>query len=285
MRLSTHIGKWILLALFFVLTGSDLQAQKRKRTRKQMDSTAWLQKFSTITRHYQQIPLYMLAEMRNSSNFITEPTDTLSVQAEFFLMPDRSYINFGEMEQLTNDSMVLLVNHRSKTMIFYPQATDNLNQMKSMMGMMFTDSSLRELVRLYTVSGIETPDKKGRIELKSRELITGTGFLKSHIDLEYDPVSGLPLKVVTLNRTVVPLSRLQYNQIGQNGQLTANLIKPNDSIQFFIREKQSEYIYKTIERNNQKNVPVQMEDRILLIPGQKPQPAPAYSGYRLYVRN
>src|ERR1700754_731752 len=90
----------------------------------------------------------------NSANLVTNREDTIHAQVKLCLQQEGSYVSFGELEQVANDSLLLLVSNGLKRMIIYSNGKSVASQMKQYMGIQFKDSSLRTLTGKYIASAL-----------------------------------------------------------------------------------------------------------------------------------
>ncbi len=81
------------------------------------DTLSLLKTFIAVCQSYQHLPLQLDLEMQHSTNLMTSPDDTLSQSAGFYLSSRGSCVRFGELEQLSTDSLASdhwAVSHRSE---------------------------------------------------------------------------------------------------------------------------------------------------------------------------
>jgi hypothetical protein len=274
-----NAGFQIRATSVLLMFSSILQAQKN-------DTLTPLRDFVNISTGYKQMPMYLNLEMKNSTNFITGEDDTATVQGEFFLRNENSYVRFGEFEQIINDSLSLLVSNKLQQMILYTNAAPVVQQMKNMMGMAMPDSSVRNLAGKYTSAANEGSGNAASIELQSRSVIFSTSLPKETIELQYDSKSRMPQQVITVRRTLIPLDSLQYRQL-QNETSPAGAADISKSLlalegsYFLIKEQVTAYIYKKIDKVSIVNVPVTINDRITKNEEGDYVPVKNYALYRL----
>src|SRR5436305_1444655 len=114
--------KKIILVIFLVSGHALLRAQGEKTTGHPDagDTLSTLRTFMTVCNSYKQLPLQLEVALRRSTNLVTGQEDTMKVNVRFCLQKEGSYVGFGELEQLTDDSLLLLVSNKLKRMILYP---------------------------------------------------------------------------------------------------------------------------------------------------------------------
>src|SRR5579863_3364883 len=85
--------------------------------RAQQDSLAGIRTFLKVCNGYKQLPVLLDVGIERQTNFITGRADTTRLKATFCLQAEGSYIAMDNMEQLANDSLLLLVNKQTRRMI------------------------------------------------------------------------------------------------------------------------------------------------------------------------
>src|SRR5437016_3249819 len=99
----------ILSLLFFLFLVMPGRAQEP-------DSLDAVRTFVQVCNTYKQLPLQMTLGIHNTTNLVTGAEDTVQARATFYLQQHGSYIRFGELEQVANDSLMLLVSDNLKQM-------------------------------------------------------------------------------------------------------------------------------------------------------------------------
>lgn len=275
--IQTNLVKFLLVIALLFFISPALHAQKP-------DSLSLLRNFVNISTGYKQMPLYLSLEMKNSTNFITGEEDTTTVQGEFFLRNENSYVKFGEFEQLVNDSLALLVSDKLQQMILYTNAGPVVKQMKNMMGAALPDSSVRNLAARYSSSSAELTKKTNSIYLQSRALVYGTSLPRESIELQYDVKKKEPQQVITMKRSLLRLDSLQYVQLSTDEVLAAKLLTLEGNY-FLIKEQFTAYNYKKIEQAATTKVPVLISDRIVRNKEGEYEPVKKYELYRLTMND
>lgn len=245
---------WICLFLFLIpLKGV---SQKNKK-----DTLSIIRDFISVSTGYKQFPMYLKMEMYNSSNFIMNEEDTSAITAEFFLQKDNSYVRFGELEQIVNDTMALIVSRKDEAMVLFTDAAPVIRQMKTMMGLPVHDSMVRNLSYRYTGTVISSTKELSVIELRSRALIHGTDIPKDVIRVEYENGTRFPKLVQNTRRTTIPLDSARYNEFKGNASLSSSLFAM-EGYYFLLKEQVSAYHYLSIQTMAAVKVPVLIQDRV-----------------------
>src|ERR1700753_2944858 len=85
----------------------------------QKDSIATMKLFLRVCNTYKTLPVQVDVDIANSANYIVEARDTSHTRVRFCLRKEGSYIAFDEMEQIANDSLMLLVDTTMRKMLLY----------------------------------------------------------------------------------------------------------------------------------------------------------------------
>jgi len=267
----------IFLAMVFLVIGSGTQAQKKQQlTGTENDSLAAYRAFVRTCNLYQQLPLYLEMELVNSTNFVTGEDDTVHMQGAFYMIPGMSYVRFGDAEQFVSDSIALLVSDKLQRMIVYSQARPMLRQMQAIVGMQWTDSSLQQMANRFTANASAA---SSAILLTGRDLLYGTSLPKESIELQYDPQTQEPVKVITIKRTLLPVSEEDAKILREQGVDAARLLAIEGKGQFFIKEQTGTFIYKKILHTAGMTLPATIADRIVKNEQGRFTPVKAYENY------
>jgi hypothetical protein len=244
------------------------------------DSLSIAKEFIKVCNVYKQLPLYVNIDFQNRTNFITDEQDTLHVQAVFYIKPDVSYTRFGEVEQLINDSVALLISDKLQQMVLSSNDQPVLERMKSMTGLSLQDSAVAEIISKYKIEKTER-DGKAIIELVSRGLIYQTSLPKESIQLEFDLKTQMPVKVMTMRRNVLPLQESDYKAIAADPSMKEKLVVIDGSSFYIIKEQSADFVYKTIDHSAGMKIPAVITDRIVKNNEGGFEPVKAYEAYRL----
>jgi len=244
----------ILLAAF--LPGITAIAQ-------QQDSLGSIRTLIRVCNVYKELPLQLGVRLQHSANYITSPDDTMHIDVKFYLQREGSYVSFGELEQVANDSLLLLVSNSMKRMIVYPAGKSVAGQFRQYMGLQLNDSSLLRLAAGYTASIL--PEEKGLagIELKSRLAIPYTTMPKELIRVKYRLANNQPLEITQTSRRLIPITQSEYRALSSKSEWGDHLLATPDSSYFLIKEQVSTYIYDYITHTSGLKLPVAVSDRIM----------------------
>jgi hypothetical protein len=270
------------LIIALLVLCSTLHAQRRP-AKKQADSLAVLRKFMQINTSLRQLPIYFEMELINASNFIAGEQDTARIQAAFYMKRGLSYIRFGEAEQLVNDTMALLVSDKLQRMILYAHAQPILRQMQAFTGMQGIDSSILDLSKKFTAQLLPAVGNTASITLTGRSLLYGSSLAKESLELQYDAEKKQPLKMITIKRSLLPLSEDNYKALAEQGATNNQLVTIEGKGHFLVKEQTGTFIYKKITHTTDMTLPATISDRIIQNEEGTFTPVKAYEAYAVTI--
>jgi hypothetical protein len=270
------------LLIILAVLGCQLQAQRRS-AEKHADTLAVLREFMQINTSLRQLPVYLELELNNSSNFIAGEQDTARVQSIFYIKPGVSYIRFGEAEQLVNDTMALLVSDKLQRMVLYAHAQPILRQMQAFTGLQGIDSSILELSKKFIAQLFPAAGHTASITLTGRSLLYGTSLAKESLELQYDAEKKQPLKMITIKRSLLPVSEDNYKALAEQGTATGKLVTIEGKGHFLVKEQTGTFIYKKITHNADMPLPAIISDRVIQNEQGAFTPVKAYEAYTVTI--
>ena len=253
-----------------------------KSTAQQKDSVQTMRRFIKLCQAYKQTPLHLSLEYTASVNFAAAPDEQSTLQAEFYLTSAGAYMKFGELEQLVSDSMALLVSEKMQRMFLYTRAAPVIAQMKAMAGMPVPESSVKNMCDKYRVSTGSASDGTKSIVLENRNILQKTSLPGETIELRYDAAAEVPVRIVVVQRGLVPIPRQEYEEKISQKEWKGKLFKAEEEDYYYaVKEKTETYVYKKIEHEASVKIPVRFEERIIKNDSGKYVPVKAYENYIL----
>lgn len=277
------MNKVTKLVLILMVFGLPVQAQKKNRTNKPVDTLATLREFMLVCNAYKELPLKLELKLINTSNFISSPEDTMQTEAEFYLQKTRSYARFGDVEQFANDSVALVVSNKLQRMILYPDAQAMVLQIKAMTGLQMKDSSIAELAKKYKAQTELKGNDTAYISLVNRQLLSGTSIPREMLEVKYHPVTKEPFEIKATKNTLIPLQSEDYNTLKAVPELADKLINSEEKGSFLVKEQVSTFVYSRISHDPSIQLPVFISGRVVREEGGEYVPAKGYENYRLIV--
>ena len=291
-RSGMHVGRMRILALPFLLLltiGSAGQPSYKDSylpvgsTTKdcRQDTLGDLRTFLQVCNIYKELPLQLDLILNNFSNRIDAPEDTMAYHALFYLQKEGAYIRFGEVEQLINDSLVLLVNKAIKRMILYANHQSVAERIRAYAGFQSKDSSLLHMAGQYTAAQLPPSGDTSMIEMKTRALLPGTSLPKETVLVAYDPATHRPYSVRQTRLSLMPVSKDVYLSKADLPEWKGKCGMLPDSSFFIIKMRMSDFLYKGLSHLPGSTLPVKVSDCIITDTRGKYRPAAGYSDFVL----
>lgn len=244
------------------------------------DSLAPIREFLQISSAYQQPPLYLEIEMKNTTNFTASEEDTSVALGKFYLLPGSSYIQLGEVEQFVTDSIALLVNSKMQRIIVNTRPGPWRDRMETLSGSMLKKSSIMELSKKYSGQSRAMKDVS-IIELNSRSLLRGTSIPTETIEMQFDSQTKKPGAIGFVKRMLVPLSSEDFQTLRSQPGMEKFLFTVEDKGYYLIKEQTTSFAYKAVVQDAKIKIPFSVSDRIVRNNNGDFKPVHAYQDYEI----
>ncbi|MEO6231505.1 MAG: hypothetical protein ABJB11_21255 [Ferruginibacter sp.] len=242
-----------------------------------------LRQFIKVSNAYQWLPLQVSAEYKQYNNFSYLQHDTTILNGEFFVKKDGLYIKFGQLEQIVNDSMALVVMGQIKQMVLSENDTPIEVYLKSKVNRPLKDTSLNAVFKMYSIQKTHIGNQD-EIELMNRNTLFNTNLPLEVIRLRYDPDKEVPENVTTIKRQLIKVLTEDIKDSATLAYLSNPGIKQIEikgKGTFVIKEDIAEYIFKHITHEDKLTLPVVITDRISKNEQGEFIPVKAYESYFL----
>jgi hypothetical protein len=264
------IMKRVVAILLCVFISVAAYSQKKKKT-KVADELQVIKEFIATCNGYKKLPLHVEVEQENTAFFPASDEDTMRLNAEFTFTSTGSYVRYGNIEQISDDSLMLVVSNDQRVMMLYPHAQNIEQLLTSLTGSFAADSSLKKLYELYSSQFLAAEGEKTVIELKSRMPLPGTDQVKEIIKVKYKSQNKEPDEIIYLRRTLVPVDSVEFASLGDKA------IKKGGGW-FLVNERVRTYRFKKISHEATISLPVNIAQRIKKVSGEYVA-AKGYEGY------
>lgn len=240
--------------LLVILTGGS-------RLWAQTDTLAPIGKFVQICSGYRQLPVELEMDIRSSSNFVLSAADTAHLEVRAVLCENGTYMTMDGMEQLANDSFLLVVNPKTKRMLLYPNRQSVAARLQSL-GRQLQDSSVPQLADKYLVKPLKKWRDTAVIALGSRASVEHTSVPVAELQVSYDPVTERPYAITMVEHRLVPVTDSIYKRFLSRPEWIGKTVCVKDSSFFLIREETRVIHFRNIEHKPITDPPVRISDRI-----------------------
>jgi hypothetical protein len=243
------------------------------------DSLALYKKFFDISKNYQYAPMQATIKAIKSTNFINAPTDTATVMGNFFVHPQSSYMQFGEVEQFVTDSLVVMVSSNLKQIVVIHISPEEAEKYKFKIGTVLPDSSFKPFMAKYTIETTTGANGNQIINLLSRQFVLGTKMPKESIQLVYENSTSQPKEVTTIQRGIVELSNAIVAKQPQVSKFKIAIEGGNNN--YYIKEQTEKYVFLKINHDANITAPVLLSARLVKTGNDEFEPAKGYEHYRI----
>jgi len=267
--------KTILHTVFLLLVlmgGSRLWAQS--------DTLMPIRKFVQICSGYRQLPVELEMDIRGSSNLVLSAADTAQLEVRAVLCEKGTYMTMGGMEQLANDSFLLVVNPKTRRMLLYPNHQSVAARLQ-LLGRQMQDSSVPQLADRYLVKPMKKLRDTGVISLESRASVEFTSVPIAQLQVSYEPVTERPYAITMVERRLVPVTDSIYRRFLGRPEWIGKTVSVNDSSFFLIREETRVIHFRKIEHKPVTDPPVRISDRIAADLTGVYRPVSGFASFRL----
>lgn len=220
------------------------------------DSLYLGRQFLNICNHYQQLPLQATIEVMAVSNYISNASDTGRSLMEIRISECKTYTRMGEVEELSNDSLLLLVNHDANQMVLYANRSLIRGQIeRQAKGTIWADSSVQKFVGTFSVSQ-STDDK---LVADSRILLNGSTFPSESIAIWFDKKRLEPREVVQTKRKWVAIGVSNYVRLKDLPAWKGKLRTESPNRYYLMKEQGMVYRYREI--GHKEGIPLERIDK------------------------
>lgn len=247
------------LVILLLISGLLVCAQRKKQA---TDTLAPFREFSAVCNLYKQMPLYLSLEYNKTTTFPVQEEDTSFVSAEFYLTPSGTYIRFGNLEQVVNDSLMLMISSDQQAMLLFANDVRVQDQFKNYMGFQMGDSAAFKMASQYRASFLPVNGDTGIIEIRHRLPLPGTEIIKEIITVKYHTTTKHPFQITHIRKSIIPVNKEQWNALENKSELQKQLLEINNNY-FLLNERRTEYTYKKISNASDIRLPVTISDRIV----------------------
>lgn len=252
------VGKIISIAGILLFT-SGIYAQHNSK-----DSLLPLRELVQLRQMYKNLPVELQIHIQNSASPITTADDSLQADMDAYYDDHNFYMKTEGLEQIVNDSMIVLVNNPGRTILLYPNNRQLIMIMEQSAMAIVPDSSIERLAKKYvSFTEISGQDEK-RIELRSRNMVYGTQLPSESLIVTYNVLSHQPLEFKRARTLLVPIDSDTYKRWKNDSMHDGKIIsisRPQGDLFFLVKELTTVYRFDKITFDVRP--PVKENDRII----------------------
>ncbi|PWU02590.1 MAG: hypothetical protein C5B52_05045 [Bacteroidetes bacterium] len=232
---------------------------------KDTDSGFAFQEFSKLGQLYRRLPVQLDISIRNQGTPLNTAEDTMHTSMQLYYDKHGFFMSAEGMEEILNDSLMVLVNHPAKQIVIYPNRQQLSQQMEKTIALFSVDSSKITMEKRYISQWRDLENDVRRILLRSREKISGTDFSKETISIDYSASSYQYLSFSQTKEQLLPVDAAVYASKGTDPTYAGRLLARSTqegNLYFLVKELTTTYKFEKIVYDIKK-APVLQQDRIV----------------------
>lgn len=266
----------LIAILLLISTMADAQHRKQR-----VDTLAVYREFAALGQWYMQQPLQMSVHFGYRCTPAYADNDSVETDMQLYYGKNDFYMQSEGMEQIVNDSVVVMVNNETKMINLFPNNGQAFKKLQEAMALFTIDSSLQKLAQLYTAGISDTGQGAKQITLQSRNKVSGTNYLKEIVSVTFDAATRRPLSYHHITRSLAPVDSLAYSRLAENsaygGRLITTKVKEYNLF-LVVKERITDCRFTNISHSQQQS-PAREHDRVLRQANGEYQAAKGFENY------
>jgi hypothetical protein len=259
------------VTIAFLLIATTLFAQTKED--KKLFAT-----FVSVCNTYKQFPLQLTVEYSKASNFPLPEEDSKVKEGLFCFEKGAAYIKFGELEQVMNDSLALVIMTSIKHMVLSQKNKDEGDQLNKLMNIVVTDSSIKTLAKKYNITQKAVDNNIGSLKITSKKNLTATELPSDELLVLYNLKTQEPQRIETLKRGLIKKERVTADM-----KVEATTVTIPQKGDYLLKEDKTIFVYKSIAHVPNYAIPVKIADRIAKDDTEIYIPAKGFETYKLTI--
>lgn len=247
------------------------------------DSLVALREFAQLGQMYHHPSVRLVIHMEQISNLPTATADSLETDMDLYYGAPDFYMQAEGLEEISNDSVVVMVNKPAKRMMVYPHNHQVGSSIEKTISMFMPDSSIQALSRRYSSELENAGEGKRQLTLTSRELVYGTDIPRETVRVIYHPSSHELAEFKQIKTSLVPVDSSVFGGLQKeqayNGKLVTS--STNKGKLFFVAKELTITCRFDKIDYGLKHSPVTEGDRVEKMADGKYRPAKGFEDYVL----
>lgn len=273
--------KYIVLFYLIILSASNgAFAQKGKKGKQKEIYT----EFQEVSLWYKKLPF--LAELKFQQRSLPETMseDNLETVMNLYYGVSEYYMMAEGIEQIANDSLMVLVNQDAKMITVYPRTKSVRNRLEQSGLMIADDSTKKAILSKFDMSSVDSGDLR-RIHFISREKMNNSKWPKEELTIHFNPGTKTPVLFEQVKRVLVPIDSADYETLKSDKEYLDRCLKitvENTNLFFVIRDHLTNCEYKSIIHDMVK-MPMKITDRVIQQPDGTFRSAKGFEEYAVAI--
>jgi hypothetical protein len=267
------------MAVLLLVTAT-ASAQRSKRSN---NNAAVIEDFARLGKWNTRWPVQINLHITHHVTPTALANDSANTDMVLYYDPHAFYMQVEGMEQIANDSVLIMVNNTAHMIRVFPDKGLLSYSQENKLASFLPDTSVESLSKHFIATRQDEGHSGKRIILQSRDRITGTELEKEVIDVVYNAGNYQPVQYKQIKRSLVPVDSVTYSGLEKDVSWKGRLFTTNykgDQLFFAIKEQATECSFTSINYA-QKTSPVSEHDRIVKTAGGEYQPAKGYEPYNV----
>ena len=177
------------------------------------DSLAALREFAKLGQMYHHPSVRLMIHMEQRSNLPSEMANNIQTDMDLYYGKPDFYMQAEGLEQISNDSVVVMVNKPAKRMMVSRHDRQVSSSIERTISMFMPDSSIQALSNRYSSQIGDAGGGKKQLTLTSRELVYGTGIPRETVRIIYHPSSYVLEEFKQIKTSLVPVDSAVFEQL------------------------------------------------------------------------
>lgn len=270
----------VLFYLIILSASNEAFAQKGKKGKQKEIFT----EFQEVSLWYKKLPFLAELKFQQKSFPETMGEDNLETVMNLYYGVSEYYMMAEGIEQIANDSFMVLVNQNAKMITVYP-GTKSVRKRLEQSGLMIADDSTKKaILSKFEMSSVDSVDLR-RIHFISREKMNNTKWPKEELTIHFNPGTKTPVLFEQVKRVLVPIDSVDYETLKSDKDYLDRCLKvnvENRDLYFFIRDHLTNCEYKSIIHDMVKT-PKKTTDRVIQQPDGAFRPAKGFEEYAVTI--
>jgi hypothetical protein len=251
------------------------------------DSLAAFRPLAAMARLYQHSTVLLDLHLRQDARPVTNASDTLETDMEVYYGKPDEYVRAEGLEEIVNDSVVLLVNSPAKRMLRFNNTPEVQRKLNRSAFLWMPDSSLAELSKRYKAMLTEAGEGKNKLVLIHREVVYGTQLPREVIEIIYRSPNSEPVQCTHTRVSLVPVDSSVYIELQKQERYKGSLLTisvQRGRLFFIVKELTTVCYFRKVELAV-KRPPVREGDRVVSTSEGGYRPAQGFEDYLLTQEN
>ncbi|MBN9383770.1 MAG: hypothetical protein J0H74_23640 [Chitinophagaceae bacterium] len=211
---------WIMIGMLTSIVG--ITAVKAQQ--KDPDSLLALKEFAHLGQMYHHPSVRLMIHMEQTSNLPTRTTDSLQTDMDLYYGKPDFYMNAEGLEEISNDSVLVMVNRPAKRMIVSRHDHQVSSSIERTISMFVPDSSIQALAKRYNSTIENASGGKKQLTLTSRELVYGTDIPRETVRAIYSPSSYDLVEFKQIKTSLVPVDAAVFDSLQKEQAYRGKLV-------------------------------------------------------------